>query len=76
MVVDYNLLKNVVDAFDHRDLNELPEFKAPALETTAENICLVLARMLQSAVGGRVAIDEVVVRETPRAAARWRRSTR
>jgi len=76
MVVDYNLLKNVVDAFDHGDLNELPEFKDTALETTAENICLVLARKLQAAVGGRVAIDEVVVRETPRAAARWRRSAR
>ena len=76
MVVDYNVLKDVVDAFDHCDLNERPEFKDGALATTAENICLVLARMLQSAVGGRVTIDEVVVRETPRAAARWRRSAR
>ena len=76
MVVDYNVLKNVVDQFDHCDLNERPEFKDGAVPTTAENICLVLAQMLQAAVGSRVAVDEVVVRETPRAAARWRRSAR
>jgi len=74
MVVDYNVLKTVVDEFDHCDLNERPEFKTQGVQTTAENICLVLARVLQTAVGARVSIDEVVVRETPRAAARWRRA--
>ena len=74
MVVDFNVLKSVVDAFDHRDLNELPEFR-DGLQTTAENICVVLARKLQDAVGARVSVDEVVVRETPRSAARWRRSS-
>jgi 6-pyruvoyl tetrahydropterin synthase/QueD family protein len=74
MVVDYNVLKTVVDEFDHGDLNERPEFKEAQLQTTAENICIVLARMLQAAVGRRVSIDEVIVRETPRAAARWRRA--
>jgi 6-pyruvoyltetrahydropterin/6-carboxytetrahydropterin synthase len=74
MVVDYNVLKRVVDEFDHCDLNERPQFKDAEMQTTAENICLVLSRMLQAAVGSRVSIDEVVVRETPRAAARWRRS--
>ena len=73
MVVDYNILKRVVDEFDHCDLNEQPQFKDARVQTTAENICLVLSRMLQTAVGERVSIDEVVVRETPRAAARWRR---
>ena len=76
MVVDYNVLKSVVDEFDHCDLNERPEFKDGGLQTTAENIASVLAQKLQSAVGGRVSIDEVVVRETPRAAARWRRDSR
>ena len=75
MVVDYNVLKGVVDEFDHCDLNERPEFKKPRLQTTAENICQVLAEKLQSAVGVRVSIDEVIVRETPRAAARWRRES-
>jgi 6-pyruvoyl tetrahydropterin synthase/QueD family protein len=76
MVVDYNVLKGVVDEFDHCDLNEQPEFKGGRLQTTAENIASVLAQKLQSAAGGRVSIDEVVVRETPRAAARWRRDNR
>ena len=69
MVVDYNLLKDVVEEFDHRDLNALPDFAA--LPTTAEHIATVLARKLQSAVGQRVSIDEVVVRESPQSAARW-----
>lgn len=73
MVVDFNELKRVVDEFDHRDLNELPEFAKTGLQTTAENICVVLAQKLQAAVGGRVSIDEVEVRETPNSAARWRR---
>jgi len=72
MVVDFNRLKGVVDEFDHRDLNELSDF-AGGVQTTAENICTVLASKLQAAVGSRVSIDEVVVRETPRSAARWRK---
>jgi 6-pyruvoyltetrahydropterin/6-carboxytetrahydropterin synthase len=73
MVVDFNVLKHVVDDFDHRDLNELEEFSRNGLQTTAENLCIVLARKLQDAVGPRVSIDAVVVRETPRSAARWSR---
>jgi 6-pyruvoyl tetrahydropterin synthase/QueD family protein len=73
MVVDFNVLRGVVDEFDHCDLNERPEFKTAGLQTTAENICAVLARKLQRAVPDRVTIDEVVVRETPDSAARWRR---
>jgi len=76
MVVDFNLLNAVVDEFDHRDLNELPDFKESGLQTTAENICTVLARKLQTVVGARVSIDEVVVRETPRSAAKWRKNSR
>jgi 6-pyruvoyltetrahydropterin/6-carboxytetrahydropterin synthase len=71
MVIDYNVLSRVVDAFDHRDLNALPDFKD--VPTTAENIALVLARKLQAAAGARVRIDEVVVRESPHTAARWRK---
>lgn len=73
MVVDFNVLKAVVDEFDHRDLNALPEFRGSRTQTTAENICVVLAGKLQKAVGDRVSIDEVMVRETPRSSARWRR---
>jgi len=75
MVVDFNLLKAVVDEFDHRDLNELADFKETGLQTTAENICIVLARKLQAVVGTRVSIDEVIVRETPRSAAKWRKAS-
>ncbi len=73
MVVDFNVLQKVVDEFDHCDLNERPEFTVTGLATTAENIAIVLAQKLQHAVGERVSIDEVVVRETPRSLARWRR---
>ncbi len=73
MVVDFNVLRAVVDEFDHTDLNERPEFNVTNLATTAENIAIVLAQKLQHAVGDRVTIDEVVVRETPRSLARWRR---
>lgn len=71
MVADYNALKLVVEEFDHRDLNALPDFaNAP---TTAESIATVLARKLQAAAGARVSIDEVIVRESPTTSARWRK---
>jgi 6-pyruvoyltetrahydropterin/6-carboxytetrahydropterin synthase len=73
MVVDYNKLQAVIDEFDHCDLNARPEFQNGKVQTTAENICAVIAGKLQASVGKRVRIDEVVVRETPRAAARWNR---
>lgn len=73
MVADYNVLKKVVDEFDHRDLNDCVEFREANLPTTAENIASVLAGKLQRAVGARVSIDEVTVRETPRSSACWRR---
>ena len=74
MVVDFNVLREIVDAFDHCDLNERPEFAR--LQTTAENIASVLADKLQHRVGDRVLIEEVSVRETPRSLARWSRSPR
>jgi 6-pyruvoyltetrahydropterin/6-carboxytetrahydropterin synthase len=73
MVIDFNVLRSVVDEFDHCDLNERPEFSVTGLATTAENIAIVLARKLEAAVGPRVTVEEVVVRETPRSLARWRR---
>jgi len=69
MVVDYDVLKRVVAEFDHRDLNALPDFAA--MPTTAENVATVLAGKLQAAVGSRVSVDEVIVKESPLAAARW-----
>jgi 6-pyruvoyltetrahydropterin/6-carboxytetrahydropterin synthase len=73
MVVDFNVLQKVVDEFDHCDLNDRPEFTVTQFATTAENIASVLAQKLQHAVGERVSIDEVIVRETPRSLARWQR---
>jgi 6-pyruvoyltetrahydropterin/6-carboxytetrahydropterin synthase len=73
MVVDFNVLQQVVEEFDHCDLNERPEFSVTGLPTTAENIAVVIARKLEHAVGPRVSVDEVVVRETARSLARWRR---
>ena len=69
MVVDYDLLKRVVGEFDHHDLNALPDFAS--LPTTAENVATILARKLQTAVGQRVSVDEVMVKESPLATARW-----
>lgn len=74
MVVDFNVLRQVVDEFDHCDLNERPEFSVTGMQTTAEHIATVLATKLQHAVGDRVSINEIIVRETPRSLARWRRS--
>lgn len=73
MVIDYNVLKSAIDELDHRDLNAMAQFRDGALATTAENIALVLAQMLQARAGSRVSIDEVTVRETPQTAARWRK---
>jgi 6-pyruvoyltetrahydropterin/6-carboxytetrahydropterin synthase len=73
MVVDFDAVRRVVEEFDHCDLNQRPEFRVADLPTTAENIALVLARKLEAAVGPRVSIDEVVVYETPRSRARWRK---
>lgn len=72
MVADYALLKRVVDEFDHRDLNGLADFAG--MPTTAENIAIVLAKKLQAAGGARISVDEVIVRESPLAAARWTKS--
>ncbi|MBV8222928.1 MAG: 6-carboxytetrahydropterin synthase [Candidatus Eremiobacteraeota bacterium] len=71
MVVDFNVLKRVVDEFDHRDLNALPDFAS--VPPTAENIALALARKLQTAVGSRVSIDALTVRESPQTAAHWKK---
>jgi 6-pyruvoyltetrahydropterin/6-carboxytetrahydropterin synthase len=73
MVVDFNVLQQVVEEFDHCDLNGRPEFSVTGLPTTAENIAVVIAKKLEHAVGPRVSVDEVVVRETARSLARWRR---
>jgi 6-pyruvoyltetrahydropterin/6-carboxytetrahydropterin synthase len=73
MVVDFNVLQRVVEDFDHCDLNERPEFAVTGLQTTAENIATVIAKKLEHAAGSRVSIEEVVVRETPRSLARWRK---
>ncbi|MBV8172650.1 MAG: 6-carboxytetrahydropterin synthase [Candidatus Eremiobacteraeota bacterium] len=71
MVVDFNVIKGVVDEFDHRDLNTLADFAS--MPSTAENIAIVLARKLQEAAGARVSIDEVTVRESPQTSARWKK---
>lgn len=72
MVVDFNMLQEVVERFDHCDLNALPDFARRNVPTTAENIAATLAKLFAKAAGPRVRIEEVVVRETPRSAARWR----
>ena len=72
MVADYNALKRVIEEFDHCDLNALPDFAG--VPTTAEGIATILARKLQAKVGARASIDEVIVRESPATAARWRKS--
>jgi 6-pyruvoyltetrahydropterin/6-carboxytetrahydropterin synthase len=71
MVVDFNIIKRVVEEFDHRDLNTLADFAD--IQPTAENIAIVLAHKLQGAVGSRVSIDQLTVRESAQTAAIWRR---
>lgn len=69
MVIDLGELDRVLDAevrarFDHRNINlEVPEFADGKLVPTGENLARFIWERVQDALGDRVRVARVVVRE-------------
>lgn len=67
IVYDFKSLKEdlngVLEAYDHRLLNEVPPFDT--VSPTAENLARVICESLQDVVDSRVRVTEVVVWESP-----------
>ena len=77
MVIDLALLDRVLAdevraRFDHRNLNvEVPEFADGGLIPTGENLARVIADRVRGALGARVEVTRVVVREDDSLWAEW-----
>jgi 6-pyruvoyltetrahydropterin/6-carboxytetrahydropterin synthase len=77
MVIDLALLDRVLNdevrsRFDHRDINrEVPEFADGALIPTGENLARVIGERVQAALGARVDVSRVVVREDESLWSEW-----
>ena len=77
MVIDLALLDRVladevVSRFDHRNLNlEVPEFAEGGMIPTGENLARVIAERVQAALGARVSLAKVIVREDDSLWAEW-----
>jgi 6-pyruvoyl-tetrahydropterin synthase len=72
MVVNYDVLKDVINSIDHKHLNDVIDYHP----LTAENICQWLRIQLNSAVldQGRTAeVIRVLVKETESSYAEWTR---
>ena len=78
MLVDFVDLKRSVNGFinehfDHRNLNDLPQFQPNALNPSAENIARVLFDEVAKQLPEGVVVDGVTVYETDRCAATYRK---
>lgn len=77
MVIDLGLLDRVLHdevtaRFDHRNLNvEVPEFGDGGMIPTGENLARVIGERVQAALGARVQVSRVVVREDESLWAEW-----
>ncbi len=77
MVIDLALLDRVLAdevraRFDHRNLNvEVPEFADGGLIPTGENLARLIAERVRGALGTRVDVTRVVVREDDALWAEW-----
>jgi 6-pyruvoyltetrahydropterin/6-carboxytetrahydropterin synthase len=77
MVIDLALLDRVLHdevraRFDHRNLNaEVPEFADGGLIPTGENLARVIGERVRAALGARVEVARVVVREDEDLWAEW-----
>ncbi len=72
-LIDVVLASEVVDRFDHRNLNtDIPEFAEGKLIPTSENLARLIAVRVQAVLGTRVLVTEVVVHESPTLSATWR----
>jgi 6-pyruvoyltetrahydropterin/6-carboxytetrahydropterin synthase len=62
--LDQVLQHEVVDRFDHRNINlDVPEFADGTLVPTGENLARFIAERLQSALGATITVTEVLVAE-------------
>jgi 6-pyruvoyltetrahydropterin/6-carboxytetrahydropterin synthase len=72
-VLDRALRAEVVDRFDHRNLNvDIPEFAEGRQIPTGENLAALIAARVQRALGDRPLVTEVTVAEDPTLSATWR----
>ena len=70
---DQALRTEVVDRFDHRNLNiDVPEFADGRQIPTGENLAALIAAHVQRALGDRPVVTEVTVAEDPTLSATWR----
>ena len=78
MILDLRLLDlvlsaEVVERFDHRNLNtDVPEFAEGKQIPTCENVARLIAGRVQFVLGTRARVIEVVVAESPTLCATWR----
>jgi 6-pyruvoyltetrahydropterin/6-carboxytetrahydropterin synthase len=71
-VLDRALREQVRARFDGRDINaEVPEFAGGALVPTTENLARVIAERVRGALGARVEVSRVVVRESDDLWSEW-----
>lgn len=78
MLLDFGILKQlcdeILDAMDHRMLNELPQFAT--VNPTSESIARYVFESLAAALDdGRVRVNAVRVWETPGQSATYRKAT-
>ncbi len=72
-VFDEALQVEVIDRFDHRNLNlDVPEFHDGRQMPTGENLAALIAARVQRALGERPRVTEVTVAEDPTLSATWR----
>lgn len=78
MLVDFVELKRIVNGWinenwDHRNLNDLEQFRLGALNPSAENVARVLHDEISKALPPSATVDSVTVYETDRCGATYRR---
>ena len=77
MLIDFGILrqnlKEVLEEFDHKLINDLPYFSEHANNPTAENIAYYIFKILGDKLPDEVFLDAVEVWESPKSAAIYRR---
>lgn len=63
MVVDFGDIKEVVNQYDHRCLNDCPPFDE--MQPTAENIAKVIGEQIKELIPGTTAMVSITIAETP-----------
>lgn len=73
LLIDFGLLKSmlkeVLNYFDHKLINELPQFGENKLNPTAENLAFFIYRSIEEKLPKEVILDQVEVWESPKSSA-------